>query len=73
MNADEALKIVELQVLSRQLSPIERLIFTQSWEGKGYMEMAQGSGYNSNYFKEVGSKLSLSLSEILGLKVSKEI
>ncbi|MEL7246157.1 MAG: AAA-like domain-containing protein [Cyanobacteria bacterium J06573_2] len=72
MNADEALKIVELQVLSRQLSPIERLIFTQSWEGKGYMEMAQGSGYNSNYFKEVGSKLWHNLSEILGEKVSKK-
>lgn len=72
MNADEALKIVELQVLSRQLSPIERLIFSQSWEGKGYTEMAQGSGYNSNYFKEVGSRLWHDLSEVMKQKVSKK-
>ncbi|MDY6900991.1 MAG: AAA-like domain-containing protein [Cyanobacteriota bacterium] len=72
MNADEALEIVELQVLSRQLSPIERLIFSQSWQGKGYMEMAQGSGYNSNYFKEVGSRLWHNLSEVMGQKVSKK-
>lgn len=72
MNADEALKIVESRVLYRQLSPIERLIFRESWEGKGYTEMVEGSGYNSNYFKEVGSKLWHSLSEVLGQKVSKK-
>ena len=72
MNADEALDIIELQMLSRQLSPIERLIFRQSWEGKGYIEMAQGSSYNSNYFKEVGSKLWQNLSEVLGQKVNKK-
>ncbi|MCJ8282057.1 MAG: AAA-like domain-containing protein [Rivularia sp. ALOHA_DT_140] len=72
MNADEALQIVESQVLYRSLSPIERLIFCQSWEGKGYIEMARGSGYNSNYFKEVGSKLWHNLSEIMGMKVSKK-
>ncbi|MGB3639683.1 MAG: AAA-like domain-containing protein, partial [Rivularia sp. (in: cyanobacteria)] len=72
MTADEALEIVESQVLSRQLSPIERLIFRQSWEGKGYTEMVEGSSYNSNYFKEVGSRLWHNLSEILGEKVSKK-
>ena len=72
MNADEALDIIELQMLSRQLSPIERLIFRQSWEGKGYIEMAEGSSYNSNYFKEVGSKLWQNLSEVLGQKVNKK-
>lgn len=72
MTADEALEIVESQLLCRQLSPIERLIFCQSWEGKGYVEMVEGSGYNSNYFKEVGSKLWHNLSEILGQKVSKK-
>lgn len=72
MNADKALEIIELQVLSRQLSPIERLIFCQSWQGKGYIEMAQGSGYNSNYFKEVGSRLWHNLSEVMGQKVSKK-
>lgn len=72
MNADEALEIVESQVLSRQLTPIERLIFCHSWEGKGYTEMAQDSGYRSNYFKEIGSRLWHELSEVLGQKVTKK-
>ena len=71
MNVDDALEIVESQVLSRQLTPIERLIFCQSWEGKGYVEIADGSGYNSNYFKELGSKLWHNLSEVLQQKVTK--
>ena len=72
MNADEALEMIELQMLYRQLSPVERLIFRQSWEGKGYIEMAQNSSYNSTYFKEVGSKLWQNLSEVLGQKVNKK-
>lgn len=72
MNVDDALEIVESQVLSRQLTPIERLIFCQSWEGKGYVEIADGSGYNSNYFKELGSKLWHNLSEVLQQKVTKK-
>ncbi|MEM9925754.1 MAG: hypothetical protein AAF915_18730 [Cyanobacteria bacterium P01_D01_bin.50] len=66
MNADEALKIVESQVLCRQLSPIERQIFCYTWDDKGYTEMADGSGYRRNYFKEVGSRLWHNLSEVLG-------
>lgn len=72
MDADRALEIVESQVLSRQLTPIERQIFCNTWEGKAYTEMADGSGYRSNYFKEVGSRLWHNLSEVLGEKVTKK-
>ncbi len=72
MNADEALEIIEQFVLSRQLDPIEVLILRQSWLGKGYIEMAEGSGYASNYFKEVGSQLWHHLSDVLGQRVTKK-
>ncbi|GAA6624190.1 AAA-like domain-containing protein [Scytonema sp. NUACC26] len=72
MNTDLVLDIVERVLLSRQLSPIERVILYQSWQGKGYGEMAQNSGYGSNYFKEVGSQLWHDLSEAVGQRVTKK-
>ncbi|GAB1543409.1 hypothetical protein NUACC21_60830 [Scytonema sp. NUACC21] len=72
MNGDLVLDVVEQVLLSRQLSPIERLILHQSWLGKGYGEMARDSGYGSNYFKEVGSQLWHDLSEAIGQRVTKK-
>jgi diguanylate cyclase (GGDEF)-like protein len=72
MNAHSVLDIVQRVLLSRQLSPIERVILHQSWQGKGYGEMAQNSGYGSNYFKEVGSQLWHDLSEAVGQRVTKK-
>ncbi|MUH00903.1 diguanylate cyclase [Scytonema sp. UIC 10036] len=72
MNADLVLDIVEQVLLSRQLSPIEKVILCQSWQGKGYGEMAKDSGYGSNYFKEVGSQLWHDLSEAIGQRVTKK-
>lgn len=72
MNDDIVLDIVEQVLLSRQLSPIEQVILRQSWQGKGYGEMAQDSGYGSNYFKEVGSQLWHDLSEAIGQRVTKK-
>lgn len=72
MNADLVLEVVEQVLLSRQLSPIERVILCQSWHGKGYGEMAHESGYGSNYFKEIGSQLWHDLSEAIGQRVTKK-
>lgn len=72
MDADKVLEIVEQVLLSRMLSPLERLVFQQSWLGRGYNQMAQDSGYESNYIKEVGSELWHELSEALGSKVTKK-
>ncbi|MEM7715812.1 MAG: AAA-like domain-containing protein [Cyanobacteria bacterium P01_A01_bin.68] len=72
MNANKALNIVESQILSRQLNAIEHLIFIESWQGKGYTQMAKKSGYGSNYFKEVGSGLWHDISRAIGQKVTKK-
>lgn len=72
MNAEQALDVVEKILLKRQLTALEQLILTQSWQGFGYHDMAQDSGYNSNYFKEVGSHLWHCLSQEVGTKVTKK-
>jgi diguanylate cyclase (GGDEF)-like protein len=72
MNADEALDVIEHVLLSRQLTPIERLILRQSWLGKKYGEMVQDTVYGSAHIKEIGSQLWQSLSEAIGERVTKK-
>ncbi|MBW4602673.1 MAG: AAA-like domain-containing protein [Calothrix sp. FI2-JRJ7] len=72
MDANQVLEVVEKVLLKRQLAPLEQLILVQSWQGSGYQDMAQNSGYGSNYFKEVGSVLWKSLSEAAGRRVTKK-
>ncbi len=72
MNIDQALETVEQVLLSRSLSPIERLILRQSWVGRTYTQMSEDSGYGSTYIKEIGSQLWTDLSTALGARVTKK-
>lgn len=72
MNVDEVLQAVEQILLSRRLSPVERLVLRQSWSGQTYSEMAQDSAYGIPHLKEIGSRLWHELSETLGEKVTKK-
>lgn len=72
MDANQALQVVEKVLLKRQLNDLEQLILTQSWEGFGYQDMAQDSGYCTEYFKEVGSRLWHSLSQAATKRVTKK-
>jgi hypothetical protein len=72
MSIDEVLEAVEQVLLSRQLSPVERLVLRQSWLGQSYSEIAQNSPYGSAHIKEVGSRLWHDLSEALGERVTKK-
>lgn len=72
MTVDKLLEIVEQDLLSRALTPLERLVFQQSWLGQGYNAMAHNSGYEGNYVKEVGSQLWHELSKALGRRVTKK-
>ncbi|WP_313931892.1 AAA-like domain-containing protein [Nostoc paludosum] len=44
----------------------------QSWLGKTYDEMAEGTGYGSNYIKQIGSQLWQDLSEATGERITKK-
>lgn len=72
MKTEQAIDVIEKVLLKRQLTAIEQLILTQSWQGLGYHDMAQDSGYTSNYFKEVGSHLWHCLSQEVGIRVTKK-
>jgi hypothetical protein len=72
MTPDEVLDTVEQILQHKRFGYIERLVFRQSWVGQTYSEMAQGTGYGSDYIKEVGSQLWQDLSGALGRRVTKK-
>lgn len=72
MNVGEVLDTVEQSLLSRQLSSLERLIFCQSWLGRGYSEMAADCAYSIAHIKDIGSHLWQAFSKALGERVTKK-
>ncbi|HAX80327.1 MAG TPA: hypothetical protein DCY88_31955 [Cyanobacteria bacterium UBA11372] len=72
MNVEQVLDTVEQDLLSRQLSSLERFILCQSWLGRGYSEMAPDCAYSIAHIKEIGSQLWQALSKALEEKVTKK-
>lgn len=72
MSLDDLLNTVEQILPKNRFGAIERFILRQSWLGQTYSQMAQESGYGSEYIKEVGSRLWQDLSDALGERVTKK-
>ncbi len=66
---EELIETVEQILANKSLSSIQRLILSQSWQGKTYCEMAEGIGYNSAYIKGVGYQLWNELSDACGVAI----
>lgn len=76
MNIEEVLVIVNVvlkQAAQKQqyLSDVQALVLRQTWAGQSYSEIAQGSDYDTDYIKNVGSKLWRLLSKAFGEEVTK--
>jgi hypothetical protein len=71
MNIEEALAIVESLLKETTLNDLQEVIFRQCWEQKTYPEIAQNLGYDADYVKLVGCQLWKKLSDVLGIKVTK--
>lgn len=71
MTVEEALAIVDVALASRGLTDLQELIFRHTWDGLGYAEIAENSGYDTIYIKQVGSKLWQQLSNVFDQKVTK--
>ncbi|WP_392533362.1 AAA-like domain-containing protein [Nostoc sp. C117] len=56
----------------KPLGLIERFVLYQSWLGKTYDEMAEGTDYGSDYIKQVGSQVWQNLSQVIGERVTKK-
>jgi len=71
MTIEQALRIVDRLLHRRRLKNIEELLFRQAWEGKTYAQIADNSGYDASYVRDVGYKLWQDLSTAIGERVTK--
>ncbi|MBD2248109.1 NB-ARC domain-containing protein [Nostoc sp. FACHB-888] len=71
MKVEEPLIILDAVFPQQSLSDIQELVLQQVWLGQTYEEIAEASGYDTDYIKHVGSGLWRSLSQKIGEKVSK--
>jgi len=72
MTEKEALEVVRKVILPETLSYLQEVVFTQSWEGQLYPEIARAVGYHPEYIRDVGAQLWRSLSDCIGQKVNKK-
>jgi hypothetical protein len=72
MTVDEALAIVEVVLDDQYLNKVQELVFRECWAGRSYGEIANDSGYDANYIKDVGAKLWKKLSKAFDEKVKKD-
>ena len=71
MNVEEALVILDTVLQRGFLNNIQELVFRQAWAGQTYPEIAETSGYNANYIKDVGYRLWKLLSEAFDEEITK--
>ena len=67
----DAIALVTKLLGNGRLKEVQKLVFSQSWDGKKYSDMAIEEGYDLGYIKDVGSGLWRSLSKALNEKVTK--
>lgn len=72
MTEKEALETVKRVISPETLSYVQEVVFTQSWEGQLYPEIANAVGYHPEYIRDVGAQLWRSLSDCIGQKVTKK-
>ena len=68
---EQALYLVDNAIEPERLNSVQEVILTQCWSGKTYQEIAEASGYDSDYVRVVGSRLWKLLSQVFGEKITK--
>ncbi len=71
MPLEEALIVLDAILGQERLNDVQEMVFCQTWQGQTYQEIAQDSGYDASYVKDVGSKLWQLLSRALDERVTK--
>jgi WD40 repeat protein len=67
----EALAMLDGLLDTQSLTQIQEFVFDRAWEGDNYATIAERSGYDEDYIKAVGARLWKSISQLLGIRVSK--
>jgi hypothetical protein len=65
-------KLLEWICQELPISEIQMVIFSESWYGKTYQQIAKDAKYNFSYVKDLGHKLWRELSESFGENVTKQ-
>ncbi|MBE9185900.1 pentapeptide repeat-containing protein [Microcoleus sp. LEGE 07076] len=68
---EEPLAILDTVLREKCFNDVQEQVFRQSWQGKSYQEIAESTGYDAAYIRDVGYKLWQVLSKSLGVKVTK--
>ena len=71
LEISQVLKIIDRILEPEKLNAVQELVLRECWIGKTYQEIAQNSGYDSDYVRVVGSRLWQNLSLALETKISK--
>ena len=71
MDFDEALELVESAIKPKQLTDLQEMVFSLSWVGKSYVQIADETGYGQDYVRHVGQQLWTILSEAFDVRVGK--
>lgn len=74
MDAEAVLTSVDTLIFAHtgeRLSDLQRIILTQVWQGRKYLEIAEEYDYTEGHIKDVGSQLWQLLSKELGQKITK--
>jgi hypothetical protein len=71
MKIEKALFFLDIVLHQKILNNVQELVFRQAWAGQTYPEIAESSGYDANYIKDVGYKLWKLLSKAFDEKITK--
>jgi WD40 repeat protein len=69
--SEEPLVILDTILSTVCLTDVQEQVFLQSWQGKTYQEMAESTGYDAAYIRDVGYKLWQLISKAVGTRVTK--
>ncbi len=71
MTFEQAMLILDIALQQKHLTNIQELVLRQSWEGYTYAQIAESSGYDDDYIRDVGFRLWQTISKALGENVNK--
>lgn len=71
MDIEAVLAFVDTCLQPKQLCDLQELVLRGVWAGHSYDEIAESSGYTSEYIKHIGAQLWKLLSKALGERVTK--
>jgi hypothetical protein len=68
---EQALSVFDAILTPHLLTNIQELVIRGCWQGQTYSQIAETTGYDDDYIRDVGFQLWRRVSQALGEKVSK--